>query len=75
MKSGFALKTGTKFYKKGETTELTGDTLTKALKDGEILYTSDIKQDATTLAKMVKIMLMQQSSMMQMVKKFPLKMF
>ena len=51
MKSGFALKTGTKFYKKGETTELTGDTLTKALKDGEILYTSDTKQDATTLAK------------------------
>ena len=51
MKSGFALKDGTKFYKKGETAEIKGDDLTKAIKDGEILYTSDAKQDSTTLAK------------------------
>ena len=51
MKSGFALKANTKFYKKGGgTNELTGNDLTKALKDGEILYTSDTKQDSTTLA-------------------------
>ena len=51
LKYGFALKDGTKFYKKGETAEIKGDDLTKAIKDGEILYTSDTKQDSTTLAK------------------------
>ncbi|MCI5494630.1 MAG: flagellin, partial [Lachnospiraceae bacterium] len=40
MKSGYAFKTGTKFYEEGSTTELAADDAKKALASGKKLYTA-----------------------------------